>query len=213
MINKPPIKKSVDITGQKFGRLTAVKLASRNKHNKECWLFKCDCGKEKTIEKSMVRTGHSKSCGCLALEIRKIVATTHGKNNTREHRIWLGIKKRCLNKKHTTYQNYGARGIKICDRWLNSFENFLLDMGNCPSNTHSIDRIDNNGNYEPNNCRWATRKEQNNNNRRNRLFQYEGSQYTLSQLCEKLNVKYHLIYDRLYVLNWTLEEAICQQNI
>ena len=207
---KPPIKKPVNITDQRFGRLQAVKLAFRDKHNREFWLFKCDCGQEKAIEKSSVKTGHTKSCGCWQLENNKVVGITHNKSKTREYKIWLGIKKRCLDSNHSTYKNYGKRGIKICDRWLDSFENFLEDMGNCPSDIHSIDRVNNDGNYESLNCRWATRKEQNNNCRRNRLFDHDGLQYTLSQLCEKLNVKYHLIYDRIYVLNWTLEEAICQ---
>lgn len=207
---KPPVKKPVNITDQRFGRLRAVKLAFRDKHNREHWLFKCDCGQEKAIEKSSVKTGHTKSCGCLQLDNNKIVGITHNKSKTREFKIWLGIKKRCLNRKCHAYKDYGARGIMICDRWLISFEDFLADMGYAPSQFHSIDRIDNNGNYEPSNCKWITRKEQNNNTRRNRIFSYEGKNYTLSNLCDKLGLKYQLIYDRVTKLKWKIEEAICQ---
>jgi hypothetical protein len=203
------VSKKPDISGQKFNFLTAVKF-EYSKSNRHFWLFKCDCGNEKTIGKTYVLTGHTKSCGCWKLQNNRTIGITHNKSNTREFKIWLGIKKRCLNKNCYAYESYGGRGIKVCDRWVNSFENFLEDIGNCPTNKHSIDRIDNNGNYEPSNCRWATREEQNNNNRSNRLIDFEGSQHTLAQLCKKLNLKYHLIYDRLYVLKWTLKEAICQ---
>lgn len=206
----PPIKKPVNISGQKFGMLYAIKLDSRDRHNRERWLFKCDCGKEKVIEKSSVKTGHTKSCGCWQIENNKVIGITHNKSKTREFKIWLGIKKRCLNKKHSTYKNYGGRGIKICDRWKDSFENFLADIGSAPSELYSIDRIDNNGNYEPSNCKWVTRKEQNNNTRRNRIFSYEGNNYTLSNLCDKLELKYKLIYDRVTKLKWKIEEAICR---
>ena len=206
----PPIKQSVNITNQKFGKLYAVKLVSKDKNNRERWLFKCDCGQEKIIDKSSVKTGKTKSCGCWQLENNKVIGITHNKSRTREFKIWLGIKKRCLNKKHSTYKNYGERGIKICDRWKDSFENFLADMGSAPSELYSIDRIDNNGNYEPLKCKWVTRKEQNNNTRRNRIVSYKGNNYTLSNLCDKLGLKYQLIYDRVTKLKWKIEEAICQ---
>lgn len=207
---KPPIKKSVNIADQKFSRLHAIKLHSRDKHNRERWLFKCDCGQEKIIDKSSVKTGKTKSCGCLQLENNKIVGITHNRSKTREFKIWLGIKKRCLDKNHSTHKEYGGRGIIICDKWKDSFENFLVDMGESPSNFHSIDRINNNGNYESSNCRWATRKEQQNNCRRNRIISYKGDNYTLSNLCDKLGLKYQLVYDRVTKLQWTIEEAVCQ---
>jgi hypothetical protein len=202
------VSKKPNISGQKFNFLTAIKF-EYSKNNRHFWLFKCDCGNEKIIGKTYVLNDHTKSCGCWKLQNNRTIGITHNQSKTREFEIWLGIKKRCLNKNCHAYKDYGARGIMICDKWLISFEEFLADMGHAPSELYSIDRIDNNGNYEPSNCRWVTRKEQNNNTRRNRIFSYEGNNYTLSNLCDKLGLKYKLIYDRVTKLNWSLEEAIC----
>lgn len=203
------MSKKSDISGQKFNFLTAIKF-EYSKNNKHFWLFKCDCGNEKVIGKTYVLTGHSKSCGCWKLQNNRTIGITHNQSKTREFKIWQGIKKRCLNRNCHTYKEYGGRSIMICDRWLISFEYFLADMGHAPSELHSIDRIDNNGNYAPSNCRWVTRREQNNNTRKNRIFPYEGNNYTLSNLCDKLGLKYQLIYDRVTKLKWRIEDAICQ---
>lgn len=143
-----------------------------------------------------------------------VAKTKHGEcsfynGKTKEYRAWRGIKTRCLNIKNHKYKDYGARGITVCDRWLNSFENFLADMGRAPSQRHSIERNEVNGNYEPSNCRWATPKEQSNNTRRNFLVEYNGEIKTLAQWCEQLGLRYFRIYDRIKS-GWPIAKAFTQ---
>ena len=148
--------------GQKFGRLTVIKSYIEKKSSRKwCHLVRCECGKEHLVQGGALTSGHSKSCGCLVRDIN----TKHGKSGSPEFRIRQDMIQRCTNKNNKRFSDYGGRGILICDRWLESFENFYADMGERLSKDHSIDRIDNNGNYEPNNCQWSDREHQQRNQR------------------------------------------------
>ena len=160
------IKLDLPLAGMRSGRLTAL-VRHGNK-----WLCKCDCENFHLVSTYdlLSRHPHVRSCGCLNRDRRKQYGDTnwqtHGKTGTPEHRIWKGMKTRCNNPNATSYKYYGGRGIKVCKRWLDSFENFYADMGDKPTPHHTLDRISNDGNYCKSNCRWATMKEQAANKRR-----------------------------------------------
>lgn len=149
----------INLMGQKFGRLTVIEPTEKRKGG-IVWKCVCDCGNKREVSAGILRSGRAISCGCW----RRKRTVKHGCSRlgfvTPEYRTWYSMKRRCLNSNNKFYKYYGGRGIIVCDRWLNSFENFLEDMGERPNPELSIDRINNDGNYEPNNCRWATQKEQ-----------------------------------------------------
>ena len=150
-------KKGIDLTGQKFGRWTVIKLERKHKHRHWKWLCRCECGKEKKVEQSDLTTGHSK--GCKSCQVGRI-KTTHGWSQKRLYRIWKNIINRCENPKKTFYENYGGRGIKICSEWRKDFVAFKdWALANGYKNDLTIDRIDNDGDYKPENCQFLTRSE------------------------------------------------------
>jgi len=173
----------MDIAGQKFGRLTAISIGEREFYNngqtRYLWLCKCDCGNSTKTTASKLRHGLVKSCGCFQDEHRRNKFKTHGKSHTRTYKAWENMISRCTNKNQGGYENYGGRGISVNERWRD-FANFLNDMGECPEGL-TIERIDVNGNYSPENCKWATLIEQANNRTNNRFIEFRGERKTLSE--------------------------------
>jgi len=157
-----------DLRNQVFDRLTVIECVGTNERNNLLWKCQCECGNIAIIVSCSLLSRMTKSCGCYGREQSRIENTTHGKSKSSEYRIWSGIIQRCTNPNNNRYSDYGGRGITVCDRWL-KFENFYADMGDRPDGM-SIDREDNDGNYEPDNCRWATDEEQRYNKRNTPKF-------------------------------------------
>jgi hypothetical protein len=187
-----------DLNGQTFGRLTVIEYAGRNKGS-SLWLCKCACGElTQPISASDLKKGHTQSCGCFRVERTSAKNTTHGLAHTEEYRIWQCMKARCGNPKNADYPDYGGRGIKVCTRWKNSFSKFLCDMGKRPSSKYSIDRFpDCNGDYDPENCRWATGSEQARNRRNKLLITCEGQTKNIDDWSDISGIKYITIYQRI----------------
>lgn len=197
--------KRLELEGKKIGLLTVLRLAYI-KNKATFWLCKCDCGVETTVIGSNLSSRYpTKSCGCLILERAK----KHNKSKTSTYGIWSSMKSRCNNPNNVAYKNYGGRGIKVCRRWNLCFENFLLDMGEVPSKDHSIERENNSKGYTPKNCKWATRKEQANNNRCNVILKFNGEALTISQWADKLNLSKGMIHAR-YSYNWSTERILTE---
>lgn len=158
----------IDLIGEKFGKLSVLSRAENGSSNNARWNCVCECGTIKTVASGHLRTGLIVSCGCKKIERLKMMNTKHGASNTSEYYSWQNMIQRCTKKTSTSYMDYGGRGITVCKRWRNSYSDFIEDMGMKPSTGYSIERIDVNGNYEPNNCIWATAAEQSKNKRVNK---------------------------------------------
>lgn len=202
--------KAKDITGIKFNRLTAIELDHiniRNHGTEHFWKFKCDCGCIKVINKNAVMSGHIQSCGCLHKERTSKAKSKHCLSNSRIYNIWSFMKNRCFNKRSSRYKDWGGRGITIYKEWLdfNCFYDWAIVNGY--SDNLTIDRIDVNGNYEPNNCRWVTPKEQARNTRKNKFFSYNGETHCISEWCEILNINYHTFFSR-FLRGWDIDKII-----
>lgn len=204
--------KLIDLTGRKFGKLTIISRAE-NKHNNPAWLCKCECGTLRVVAGCSLKNGRTNSCGCYQKEQVKKLLKIHGQakkgNHTRLYKIYHGIKARCFRTSNHGFENYGGKGITICDEWKNSFQNFYdWAMANGYTDNLTIDRIDSNGNYCPENCRWVTYKVQNNNTSRNHLITYNGKTQTLAQWAAETGIKYDTLRARLDRSHWDIEKAL-----
>lgn len=205
----------IDLTGKRFGRLTVVARNGTSSRRQPKWLCRCECGTETTVFGGALRGGHTQSCGCLQRERASQANSTHGE--TRRGKVsveltcWRNLISRCTKRGSDDFENYGGRGIKVCDRWLSSFDNFLSDMGRKPKGRGiSIDRIDNNGDYEPGNCRWATASTQQRNTRTYagaRRITLDGETHTISEWGAIVGTKRNTITMRL-IYGWSEREAV-----
>ena len=196
-----------EFIGKTFGLLTVVSRAedatytARGKEYKvRKWNCTCACGGVATCYESGLKRGNSTSCGCKrkaqAVKMGK-ERKTHGMSKTKEQDAYHHMMQRCYSKSSDQYKNYGGRGIKVCERWHGSVENFLIDIGRAPSKLHSLDRIDSNGDYSPENCRWATWTDQQRNRRNNHTIEIDGVTKTLAEWCEIHNVPYQRVHQRI----------------
>lgn len=193
--------------GQRFGRYEVLERAGSDRHKRSMWRCRCDCGTVKVVLGTKLKTGHYKSCGCLRRS--GLLRVTHGQKRasggSKAYIAWLNLKKRCTDYSGKGWKNYGGRGITYDPSWK-SFEQFLADMGDPPNGKLTIERIDNNGPYCKSNCKWATREEQSNNRRSNRIIEFDGETMTLAQWAKKLNKPYLTLFMRLK-RGWSVQRA------
>lgn len=221
------LPKAEEMIGNTYERLTVLGI-DRQEGYFTYMKCRCSCGTEKTIERLPILQGRVVSCGCFARERARERAInilqskeirqkahkaagdanrTHGMKNTPEYRTWSHLKARCYNKNDKSYPRYGAKGIRVCERWLESFENFYQDLGPRPGPEYSIDRIDSKGPYSPDNCRWATQKTQANNKSDNVNITFNNKTQTLAQWAEELGFTYSTLQHRLY-RGWSIEKML-----
>lgn len=200
-ITKEPSSKFVKL-GDVFANLTVVAYSHSDKQN-YFWICSCKCGNKTTVRTRCLRAGMTKSCGC----IQQAGVTKHGMSTRSEASIWRNMKYRCNNSNASNYYMYGGKGIKVCERWQNSFQNFYADMGDKPTPEHSIDRVDSKGDYTPDNCRWATKKEQARNRKTSRPITYKGVTKTVIEFCEEYGFKHHQLLHRLNI-GWSVEKSL-----
>lgn len=195
-----------DLSGQHFNRWTVIKPAEKFSYTDEsCFLCRCDCGTERIITRSHLTTGHSKSCGCL----KRDQHTKHGLSRSKIYIKWVSMIQRCENPKHESFPYYGGAGISVCERW-HIFENFVSDMGDIPSPKHSIDRINPHDNYDPSNCRWATRKQQGRNRKNTVFIEFNSQKRTLKEWAEITGINYEALRHRIKRSThpWSFADAI-----
>ena len=192
------MKERIDLTGKRIGRLTVIKEVSYKKqpgkHRK--WQCVCDCGEVREIFQDRLVKECVMSCGCWQKEIAAQKRTTHGHAHRPVYLVWQNMKARCLNPKHKSWDRYGGRGINVCDRWKDSFINFIEDMGELPFCGAELDRVDNNKGYSKENCRWATRKEQTNNTSRNVFMTINEKTHTIAGWAEQSGLPHGVIMKR-----------------
>lgn len=196
-----------DLSGKRFGKLTVIEFNGKNKFKKPLWKCKCDCGNEAVVAgENLTKKIATKSCGCLRLESN----TKHNKCKTSIYNVWNGMIQRCTDIKNSRYKSYMGRGITVCDKWL-TFEGFYEDMGDRPKGM-SLDRVDNNGNYCNENCKWSTPKEQSNNTRKNHPLTFNGKTQNITQWSEELNISWTVLQSRIN-RKWSTERALTEKVI
>jgi hypothetical protein len=200
---------------EKYGLLTPIEYSHSKPKNKndEYWLFKCDCGNQKISRLYDVQRRKISSCGCLKKKLlaeRNKSNAKHGMYNTSTYKSWASIIERCYNKNSVNFHNYGEKGIAMCESWRESFENFLIDMGEKPDG-FTIDRIDVYGNYEASNCRWANAKTQANNRTNNRKISYDGQTHNLAEWSDITGINETTIQKRIDKYGWSIEEALTRK--
>lgn len=197
----------IDLAGQRFRRLLVISEAGRNQYKAVLWLCRCDCGNESTTTTYLLRSGKATSCGCWKREVPGTWSLKHGQSKTRLYKTWRSMVRRVTEPTYPDYPHYGGRGISVCDQWRVSFEAFARDMGPTYSEGLTLDRIDNDGNYEPGNCRWATAIEQARNKRTNRLLTFNGKTMPVSAWAEHTGIGRSAIESRLRN-GWSVERAL-----
>lgn len=196
-----------DLSGQKFNRLTALYISPESKYRRVKWFCKCDCGNDTTVQAANLKGGHVKSCGCLCRERLVETKTTHGKSDHHLYNIWLNMKRKCYDSNHKDFKNHGGKNIKVCDRWLDSFENFFNDVGERPTKDHVIYRIDRHDDFNPSNCRWVTKIKQNNYRENTVYLIVDGVTKSRSEWVRISNVNLGTLRKRIK-LGWSHKEAV-----
>jgi hypothetical protein len=194
-----------DLTGKRFGMLTAIKRNPKQTKYNTAWFVRCDCGTVFSALAGNLKSGRTKTCGC------KQSATTHGMSKTKEHRTWNHIKQRCQNPNAVGYERYGGAGIEVCKEWSDSFEQFFADMGKAPSDKHTIERVDNSRGYSPDNCRWATRLEQMQNVSTNRNITFNGKTMSVAAWAREIGVSESCLYNRLHI-GMSIDKALTKKQ-
>lgn len=206
---KKAVKRYGDLTGKVFHRLTVIEKGEPSPSNLERWTCQYSCGNRTLVIRGNLISGHTKSCGCLAKERTREAKTTHGLMGTypREYKVWEAMKRRCLVPTDKSFPDYGGRGIYVCGRWLNRFDLFMEDMGPRPSDKHTLERVDNNRGYEPNNCRWETRDVQANNKSNNRRLTLNGKTKTITEWAKETGLSRSTIRNRVY-RGWPVHQIL-----
>ena len=205
------MSKFIDITGKKFNKLTVVERLQNDVGGIPVWLCMCECGNFTRVRGKNLKNGSVKSCGCI---LKNGTTKTHGLSRTKIYNTWSSMKARCFNPKSRSYKRYGARGITVCEQWKNSFEEFYSwSIQNGYNENLTIERINNDGNYCPENCKWIPQKEQCRNRSTNIEFEYMGKKHILIEWCEILNLDYKFIHNRIYKMGWSFEKSISTPKI